>query len=480
MKIVQTLWLPDADEHPVRARCGWASPEYHWMSWVLSAMQLQKYYDTLELYTTERGYYVLVECLKLPYDKVHMISHADTIPPSAWALAKIMTYGLQDKPFLHVDGDVFTFAAFPPHLLSAPLITQSKEIDFFHYRETLDKVRSSFKYLPPLFLEHDQAQAVTFNAGIFGGSDIDFIKKYASAATSFVLANQEHFQNNDNPTAYCMLFEQWLYSCLVNQCGKAVDTLLQEPVSDPGYPGLADFYAPQQHYVHLMGMSKKNRFVLKQLMSKLRQSYPHAYYDVLRLCKSNKVTLDFKVYEQKELDPLILSTETYLDIISNMSFDENAGMDDGKWKHYYAKDQMIFNQVEGFNNLDDHQKNIILFFVLRDFEVREVTTPELKHLLLIHDTFNLQREEMELEPFEVVMIELLKETEHTLPTLLASLAPFFDAEDFAQNADILRKLLEQKLMGLMQRGVIFWKYQETYSMQTEADLQNGKTNSWSS
>ena len=123
MKIIQSFW--SGKNNDIRDNRGWLSYEYHWLGWILSCNQIRKFYDEVELYTDSFGYEVLIEKLQLPYTKVHVVlDEMNEYPKDLWAIAKIKAYQLQDKPFLHVDGDVFIWEKFDEELLKQDIIVQ--------------------------------------------------------------------------------------------------------------------------------------------------------------------------------------------------------------------------------------------------------------------------------------------------------------------------------------------------------------------
>jgi hypothetical protein len=105
MRIVQTFWTAGRD--PLKYSFGWSHPEYNLMSWALSCLSLREHYDEVALYTDQEGYDVLINKLHLPYTEVNVVYDKTLCLPQHWAYAKIKTYSMQTKPFLHVDGDVY-------------------------------------------------------------------------------------------------------------------------------------------------------------------------------------------------------------------------------------------------------------------------------------------------------------------------------------------------------------------------------------
>jgi hypothetical protein len=119
MNFIQTLYIPQTKDL-VRDAFGWASPEYHLMSWALSCLQLKQLYKKVYLYANTPAARLLIDDLQLPYTDA-FCTHDKLILPhkELWALPKIYTYQLQEEPFLHIDGDVFLFDYLPESLLNS-------------------------------------------------------------------------------------------------------------------------------------------------------------------------------------------------------------------------------------------------------------------------------------------------------------------------------------------------------------------------
>ena len=127
MKVIQSFWTGNQSKSD--ATYGWLSNKYHWLSWILSSNQLSKHHSNLELYTDAFGYEILIKKLKLPYSKVYVVlDELNCYHKDLWALAKIKTYELQNKPFLHVDGDVFTWNSLTKNFRDSALIDRKSVV----------------------------------------------------------------------------------------------------------------------------------------------------------------------------------------------------------------------------------------------------------------------------------------------------------------------------------------------------------------
>jgi len=193
MRIIQSLWSGKQTDL-LKHNAGWASPEYHLMSWALSCLQLTQFYDNVTLYTDSASAGMLIDKLKLPYAEVVCnLDKLNKYDPGLWALAKIDTYQQQEKPFLHVDGDVFIWKAFDQNLLSGDLIAQNKEAATDYYEKIMLALETSLSYFPQEIIDDRNSNKLiyAFNAGILGGNDIPFFKEYTSKAFEFVERNAE-------------------------------------------------------------------------------------------------------------------------------------------------------------------------------------------------------------------------------------------------------------------------------------------------
>ena len=117
------------------------------MSWALSCLTLRRHYDEVALYTDSVGKHVLIDLLHLPYTEVNVVFDDFKCLPHHWALAKVYTYSLQKKPFIHVDGDVYLPNGIPEEIAKKPVIIQNREIGTKYYKGMI-QLGSSTMTLP--------------------------------------------------------------------------------------------------------------------------------------------------------------------------------------------------------------------------------------------------------------------------------------------------------------------------------------------
>src|SRR5690606_6540607 len=109
-------------------------------------LQLKKYYDEVELYTDDYGKKLLIDKLKLPYNRVVLaLNDLDSYDTFLWTIGKIYTYMLQQDPFIHVDSDIFIWGRFRNDLETAPLIAQDMELSYETYKSFIVDADKNFK-----------------------------------------------------------------------------------------------------------------------------------------------------------------------------------------------------------------------------------------------------------------------------------------------------------------------------------------------
>lgn len=153
--------------------------------WKLSLALAKKHYNKVHLICDTDGASFLKD---LPFDS--FIVELDNMPnfPLVWAMGKIYAYRIAcnyNKPFLHIDSDVFLWEPLPDSLISSNLIAQSKDSPFncFVYDYSYFKTK-----LPDLWIESKSyaRDVVVYNMGIFGGHDVPNIRNYSNLAISMI------------------------------------------------------------------------------------------------------------------------------------------------------------------------------------------------------------------------------------------------------------------------------------------------------
>ena len=263
MRIVQTFW--SGGGNPLIKSFGWPHAEYNLMSWALSCCSLREHYDEIALYTDKQGYEVLIEKLNLPYTEVHVVYDDNLCLPQHWAYAKIKTYSLQTKPFLHVDGDVYISSRFSDRILNSSLVVQNKEICTNYYRNMVKNMFSNtgLRFPNRISEQIKTGFIMSYNMGIFGGSDLPFIQKYCEEAFEFLKTNHLNDVNYEQSKSdYNIFFEQILFALVSFGMNKKISCILESEIEDNGYTGklFCDVENLSKYPIlHIIGGHKKKR-----------------------------------------------------------------------------------------------------------------------------------------------------------------------------------------------------------------------------
>jgi len=248
---------------------------------------------------------VLIDELQLPYSKVHVVLDEIDFPRMLWAYVKLYTYSIQKDPFLHVDGDVFIWKKLiePEDKHKLGLIVQNiEEADHFYRPLYNDLIKKEFEFPEAIQQELDtRLPLFSVNAGIIGGTDLQFFKEYTTRAFKFINNNLSKFALI-NQEKFNMLFEQHLFYCLAKQRNIPITSQLPDVVTDMTYKHLVNFadVPYQNHYVHLVSSYKKSMEVCLLMAKRLRQDYPDDYERIIAKCKKHRVNLSLNCYRTKK------------------------------------------------------------------------------------------------------------------------------------------------------------------------------------
>jgi hypothetical protein len=299
MKIVQTFWSAGATDQPLAIKAGWLGCEYHWMSWALSCLQFTKLYGAVSLVTDERGKEMLVNTLGLPYAGVQTVldERLKNYPPAFWSLAKIVSFSLQQEPFLHVDGDFFAWHPFPEEVLQAPVVAQNLEVNLSYYRDNLTLIAKKWQHIPSMMqIQNMPGDIFAANTGVFGGHHLSFIQAYCKAAFTFLEENRAGW-NEVRTDQLNFIFEQCLLYYLAAQEQVPIRYVMEEPVDEPSYGGYTRFEdVPNVPLIHTVAGYKQMPFVCGHLARRLRHDYPEYYYRIIQLCQEQGIALQQSIY----------------------------------------------------------------------------------------------------------------------------------------------------------------------------------------
>lgn len=290
LSAVWSFWTsPFSQGHSDR----WFDEEFHLLSWALSFHCAAAYFDELKLVTDSAGARLLVDELKLPFTSLSTsLDRIDTAWCDWWVLGKLRAYQEQQQPFVHLDSDVYLWNDLPGRLKSADILTQNPEpapmSDTTYYKPCRMSwtLQASGGHLPSFIRSYMASGGdAAFCTGIFGGSALDLIHEYATAAELLVTtpANAVGWQLLNDPFAYSACIEQYVLAAICSERIKAGIPLDVQHLFPSRLEAWNEAEAARIGFTHLIASAKKNP-VLKQLVAnRLRSQCPARYETVCRL-----------------------------------------------------------------------------------------------------------------------------------------------------------------------------------------------------
>ncbi|MGB3181584.1 MAG: DUF6734 family protein [Cyclobacteriaceae bacterium] len=293
MKIVQSFWSkPFFRPEGTRLHGGWPHRRYNYISWALSCLLLSEHYDTLEIVTDEMGKEILIDKLGLPYTSVQVVlDKLNHYHPDLWALGKLHAYSIQEEPFLHVDSDIFIWKPFSDRLAAAPLVAQNMESYTSHYTFQYGEVYQYFDTIPSYLQDLDKQfeYIPAINAGILGGTDLEFFRTYTAAAFDFVNANINAINRLTDIGGFNSVYEQSLFRFLSKDKGKDITFLFSDSPDTPENIGYIHESANHDDFVHCVGGFKRQYMVYALMESRMKALYPDHYALIDELITASEI-----------------------------------------------------------------------------------------------------------------------------------------------------------------------------------------------
>lgn len=460
MEIIQSYWSCRREDL-LRAPVGWLSPEYNLMSWALSCLRLRRHYEHVTLYADSNAARYLVDRLRLPYTEV--VCNLDSLNhyhPRLWAIPKIFVYGLQEQPFLHVDGDVFIWKAFGTELLSGGIIAQNLEAATRYYEDIMQSLEANLTYFPAEVLAERKRHPdiLAFNTGIFGGHDLEFIRRYAGTAFRFVDKNLAALAKI-SVSHFNIFFEQYLLHCMTQDEGKEVRVLLDEVIGDNEYVGFGDFMdVPHQRtYLHLLGSYKIRDIVCSLMADRLRLEYPEYYYRIISLFKQAGAPLykDYYTFEGSYSEEELLDRSERL----KEAYREKANMHSGPSRdigpeYLYGRDlhtHGYFGIV--FADPDTLREKVLVADSLVHMETGEEAEGDAPHRATVPECHQRGPSTYGMDDLDLLIWETLQ-TPLTIGELMTEVEKSFDPEEVAAE----RGAFEALILGRLKMGLQFKLY----------------------
>ncbi|MDQ1300493.1 MAG: hypothetical protein QG637_411 [Chloroflexota bacterium] len=292
LEAVWSFWSPPYLES---RETSWAHDWFHWLAWGLSLHTARQHYPETRLVTDSRGAWLLIDQLGLDFSHVStVLDDLENADPGWWAMGKLEAYRRQDRPFVHIDTDVFLWKPLPTSLHDAPVFAQNPEPIIpgmsCYAPGVLEALLQPDGWLPPEWLWY-RTRPAPWRAeccGIFGGNDIDFVRHYAASAIR-LLAGHLNFARlrgmRDKPS-HMILAEQYLLTACIEHHRADPNSPFNDVAIAYLFDDLATAYSPgaavAAGYTHLAAGAKRDGRACRQIESRVRELLP-AYYD--RCCR---------------------------------------------------------------------------------------------------------------------------------------------------------------------------------------------------
>jgi Family of unknown function (DUF6734) len=275
----------------------WREPQHHLMAWGLSLSLARRHYPDTLLVTDKAGKALLVDRLGLAFGEVstdlEALRDADA---GWWALGKLHAYSLQDRPFVHLDTDVFLWKPLPAGVADAPVFAQCPE---FHPPDECcgpRDIEAVFaRHGLPLPVEWEWSQSRQLpgfreeNCGIVGGRRVDFIHHYATLALKLARDphHREAWRELPDKSGYNMMLEQFLLAACLDYHRFHPDSPCRGVHIRYLFPSWADAFDPNKAaragYTHLLGDAKGHPAVMQRLERRTQHEDRDFYRHCVRL-----------------------------------------------------------------------------------------------------------------------------------------------------------------------------------------------------
>jgi hypothetical protein len=288
MRSVWSFWSKPFQAH---RHASWCTPLHHLLAWGLSVRTASRHYPETVLITDKPGKSLLVDRLGLEFAHVSTeLECLNNVDVGWWALGKLLAYSLQDRPFVHLDSDVFLWKPLPLDVTESPVFTQNPEglhDHRSHYRpQDVEWAFAQESLKLPIEWEWAREDLRPFpadNCGIIGGLYCDFLRHYAQTAVSLVLRpeNAPAWSRLPDKQGYNIVVEQFfLRACVGFHRSHSVSPYSGVRISHL-FPSQSEAHNPnvaaRMGFTHLVSDAKSHPAVARRLAERVWREDP-AYF----------------------------------------------------------------------------------------------------------------------------------------------------------------------------------------------------------
>jgi len=246
-----------------------------------------KSFGQVQMITTRWGE-ELFKALEFPVSEYsNVLDEIKDIPRHFWAYGKIVAYAIQDKPFLHIDNDVFIWKPLPKRFLEGELCFQSREPFNSEWYSYYNLLRQPWEIAPvkPKKIADNPVYYYAYNCGVCGGHNLDFFRQWKECAKEYITApeNQRVFfyEFPEVVIRQNLWFEQYFAASLV----KAFD--LRDKVRVLAIN--AQDIEKRIKYTHLWGETKRDWRYCTMARLNLKLNNFELHKRIESFCKKNNI-----------------------------------------------------------------------------------------------------------------------------------------------------------------------------------------------
>jgi hypothetical protein len=233
----------------------------------LSVNYSKKWFKEVHLITDLKGK-ELVEDYNLSFDHINtdLEEVLNDVDKKNWAIGKLYSMKIQDKPFLHIDNDVILFKKLPDEMLKKEILFQCSEKEVYpYYRDLLDFDEINFKDKPSWY---NTKKVEAYNCGIVGMNRLDLLEEWWESALSHIEYLKKIGGYGDIRQTPCLVFEQQYVGCLVEHYFYDIG-MLSDYSENKHW--VEDDIAEKLGYTHLISDCKRDPKVEKKIKDKLKK-----------------------------------------------------------------------------------------------------------------------------------------------------------------------------------------------------------------
>lgn len=386
MNFIQSYFNHSITRNDINHSGGYLSSVVNWLSMAYSCLLLKKHNPKHRLifYGNETMVYLFEKLFQLPYDEFIVVKPNNVYGDLFYCWPKITTYARQVDPFIHIDTDIFMWTSMPKRLVSASLVAQHLEHDSTFYIDVYQQMQDDKINLPEFVNScYDGKYISSYNAGLLGGNNLEFIKRYLYEINCFLSKNINCISHSERSFLYNVVFEQWLFYGLARKENIEVSTYYKNIITDfdmkKNKVTQQVFSMQKLKYMHVMEYKSNircNRFIVYKMQSE----FPNQFDEILAVCKDNGINDN------------IFTSFTYNDIqLCNIL---------NKRKHSKGTFNLSCNEIKDIDKLDSIKIEFLLSFqnMRNDILHKQMRHYDFLELCKI-DKNNMHLKTIELSPY---------------------------------------------------------------------------------